>query len=109
MRIALRDGIRSAAAGFRADLLAVEEPLGIRVDGRAVTLTMRTPGDDIDLAAGFLFGEGIVKGADDLAEIKICDGTTCGHAGHDGMGNIADVTLRQPGPAGPARRNFMTT
>lgn len=103
--------IRLAGPGVteRADLLAAEEPLGIRVDGEAVTLTMRTPGDDIDLAAGFLFSEGVIKGHDDLAEIKICDGTSCGHAGHDGMGNIADVTLRQPGPTRPPRRNFMTT
>lgn len=42
----------------RADLLAAEEPLGVRLNGEAVTLTMRTPGDDIDLAAGFLVSEG---------------------------------------------------
>jgi FdhD protein len=41
----------------RADLLATEEPLGIRVDGSALTMTMRTPGDDVELAAGFLVGE----------------------------------------------------
>src|SRR5215469_16069544 len=93
----------------RADLLAAEEPLGIRVDGQAVTLTMRTPGDDLDLAAGFLFSEGIIQGPDDLTGIKVCDGTSCGHAGHDGMGNIADVTRRRPGKAGPVRRNFLTT
>ena len=93
----------------RSDLLAAEEPLGIRVGGQAVTLTMRTPGDDLDLAAGFLFSEGIIKGHDDLAEISICDGTTCGHAGHGGMGNIADVTLRHPEPTALVRRNFMTT
>ena len=106
--------IRLAEAGGsrhseRADLLAAEEPLGIRVDGQAITLTMRTPGDDIDLAAGFLFSEGIVKGQEDLAGIKICDGTSCGHAGHDGMGNIADVTLRHPGQTDLVRRNFLTT
>jgi len=93
----------------RADLLAVEEPLGIRVDGQAITLTMRSPGDDIDLTAGFLFSEGIIASRDDLGEVKICDGTSCGHAGHDGMGNIADVTLTQPGQTELVRRNFMTT
>jgi FdhD protein len=102
-------GTTGSTVSERADLLAAEEPLGIRVDGQAVTLTMRTPGDDIDLAAGFLFSEGIVEGQDDLGEIKICDGTTCGHAGHDGMGNIADVTLMQPGQTGLMRRNFLTT
>jgi FdhD protein len=80
----------------RADLLAAEEPLGIRIGGQAVSLTMRTPGDDIDLAAGFLVSEGIVTSAGDLASIRVCDGQRCGHdheAG-DAVGNIVDVTLR---------------
>jgi len=102
-------GTTGAATSERADLLAAEEPLGIRVNGQAVTLTMRTPGDDIDLAAGFLFSEGIVRDPDDLAEITICDGTGCGHAGHEGIGNIADVMLRQLGQTGLPRRNFLTT
>jgi FdhD protein len=54
----------------RADLLATEEPLGIRVDGSALTMTMRTPGDDVDLAAGFLVGETIVRSHDDIAETR---------------------------------------
>ena len=71
---------------------------------------MRTPGDDIDLAAGFLFSEGIITSAADIDEIRLCDGTTCGHAGHDGLGNIVDVELRPGRAAQPApRRNFMTT
>ena len=49
------------AAGL-ADEVAVEEPLEIRVDGRAVAVTMRTPGDDEALALGFLFGEGLIDG-----------------------------------------------
>ncbi len=99
-----------AGSAERADLLAAEEPLGIRIDGEAVSLTMRTPGDDIDLAAGFLVSEGIIGSADDLASIRICSGDSCGHGDHDGAGNIADVTLR-PGAARPAaaRRNFLTT
>jgi FdhD protein len=43
-----------------ADLVAVEEPLEIRVDGESLAVTMRTPGDDEHLAAGFLFGEGLI-------------------------------------------------
>jgi FdhD protein len=101
----------TALVSVRADLLAAEEPLGIRIGGEAVNLTMRTPGDDIDLAAGFLFAEGIVTSADQIAAIKLCDGTTCGHVGHDGHGNIVDIQLAggkaAPGPA--PRRNFMTT
>jgi FdhD protein len=99
----------------RADFLATEEPLGIRVDGSALTMTMRTPGDDIELAAGFLVSEAIVRSPADITGIKLCDGASCGHAGdhdgdHDGLGNIADVALA-PGVALPpaARRNFMTT
>jgi FdhD protein len=94
----------------RADFLAAEEPLGIRVDGTALTMTMRTPGDDIELAAGFLAGEGIVGSRADIAGIKLCDGASCGHDDHEDLGNIVDVSLA-PGvlvTAG-ARRNFMTT
>ncbi len=46
----------------RRDEVAVEEPLEIRVDGRALTVTMRTPGHDEELALGFLFGEGLIDG-----------------------------------------------
>jgi FdhD protein len=104
------DGEATAAA--RADLLAGEEPLGIRVDGTALTMTMRTPGDDTELAAGFLVGEAIVRDRDDITGMKVCDGTTCGHLNHaEGeIGNIVDVALA-PGMAvtAGARRNFMTT
>ncbi|HEX5188963.1 MAG TPA: formate dehydrogenase accessory sulfurtransferase FdhD [Streptosporangiaceae bacterium] len=110
IRIRLPDEPGAAELTERADLLATEEPLGIRVAGEALTMTMRTPGDDVDLAAGFLVSEGIVRHADDIASIRLCDGTTCGHAGHDGLGNIVDVELR-PGlsVASTSRRNFMTT
>ena len=96
----------------RADLLATEEPLGIRVDGTALTMTMRTPGEDTELAAGFLVGEAIVRGRDDITAMKVCDGTTCGHLGHPAgeIGNIVDVTLA-PGVtvSSGARRSFLTT
>src|SRR2546429_515624 len=49
-----RDGVR--------DEVAVEEPLEIRVDGAALAVTMRTPGHDEELAAGFLYGEGLLEG-----------------------------------------------
>jgi len=99
-------------ASARADLLAAEEPLGIRVGGTALTMTMRTPGDDVELAAGFLVGEAIVRGRDDIAAMKVCDGTTCGHLDHrdDEIGNIVDIALA-PGVevTSGARRGFMTT
>src|SRR5262245_18869496 len=80
---------------FASDVLAVEEPLEIRlgcdVDGhrvhRAVSVTMRTPGHDDELAAGFLFGEGIVDSREQLAGVRAC-----------GSGNIVRVDLR-PGVA----------
>ena len=52
-----------ATADPRADLLAVEEPLEIRVGGQPLAVTMRTPGHDIDLAAGFLATEGVIDAA----------------------------------------------
>jgi FdhD protein len=111
LRITLPDGDGPGGnAASRADFLAAEEPLGIRVNGTALTLTMRTPGDDVELAAGFLVSEAVVRAPADIAAIKLCDGATCGHANHEELGNIADVTLA-PGitlTAG-ARRNFMTT
>ncbi|HEY0631722.1 MAG TPA: formate dehydrogenase accessory sulfurtransferase FdhD [Thermoleophilaceae bacterium] len=50
------------------DDLAVEEPLEIRVDGTALAVTMRTPGEDEELAVGFLAGEGLISGRADVAE-----------------------------------------
>ena len=107
----------SARADPRADLLATEEPLGIRVGGQALTLTMRTPGDDIDLAAGFLVSEGIVASPGDITQMRICTADNCGHDDHGsaadgggGAGNIADVDLAPGVTVSPAlRRNFLTT
>jgi FdhD protein len=64
----------------RKDVVAVEEPLEIRVEftrngaweTTAVSVTMRTPGDDFELTAGFLFGEGLVRDREDFAEISYC-------------------------------------
>jgi len=104
--------VTHVTASARADLLAAEEPLGIRVDGSALTVTMRTPGDDVELAAGFLVGEAIVHGRDDIAAMRVCDGTTCGHLDHPAgeIGNIVDVALGPGAAVTPgARRSFMTT
>ncbi len=56
----------------RPDTVAVEEPLEVRVDGTAVTTTMRTPGDDFDLALGHLLTEGMVASAHDVATMMHC-------------------------------------
>jgi FdhD protein len=55
------------------DDLAEEEPLEIRVRGRAISVTMRTPGHDAELAAGFLLTEGIIRRPEDLLRIEHCD------------------------------------
>ncbi len=59
---------------FRHDVLAAEEPLEIRVGGRPVAVTMRTPGHDFELAAGFLLSEGVVGGPDDIRSMRYCAG-----------------------------------
>jgi hypothetical protein len=86
LRVTLSGDGRAGGSIPRADFLAGAEPLGIRTDGAALTLTMRTPGGDLELAAGFLVSEAVVRSPADITEIKLCDGTACGHADHDGMG-----------------------
>jgi FdhD protein len=54
----------------RPDQLAQEEPLEIRIDNRALSVTMRTPGQDEELAAGFLFSEGLLHTKDQILDIK---------------------------------------
>lgn len=79
----------------RPDTLAVEEPLEIRVGGTVLTVTMRTPGDDMDLAAGFLVSEGAISKTDQLTEMRFC-------AGADATGqnsfNVLDLVLTVPAP-----------
>ncbi|BEP11758.1 formate dehydrogenase accessory sulfurtransferase FdhD [Acidothermaceae bacterium B102] len=92
----------------RPDTLVVEEPLEIRVGGRALSVTMRTPGDDFDLVTGFLTTEGVTGGADDISTIRYCAGATV-----DGENtyNVVDVDLA-PGVAPPdvsLERSFYTT
>jgi FdhD protein len=59
----------------RTETLAAEEPLDIRIAGKTLTITMRTPGHDFDLVAGFLVAEGIVAAKDDLPALRYCAGT----------------------------------
>src|SRR5206468_2400727 len=61
---------RGSHPSRRTDELAAEEPLEIRVDTRPVSVTMRTPGHDEELAAGFLFTEGLVRRREDILEVK---------------------------------------
>jgi FdhD protein len=82
-RIAKRTIRRWPDAGEASDWVAREEPLEIRVEGKALAITMRTPGDDLDLVAGFFFTEAVVDGLDDLTALR--------HVGPDG--NLVDVVL----------------
>jgi len=61
---------RAGIAVSEVDYLAVEEPLEIRLGGRRFTLTMRTPGHDEELAAGFLLAEGFINSREELGEIR---------------------------------------
>ncbi|MBZ5609326.1 MAG: formate dehydrogenase accessory sulfurtransferase FdhD [Acidobacteriia bacterium] len=62
--------VEGASSSTLQDLLPVEEPLEIRLCDRTVSITMRTPGQDLELAAGFLFTEGIVEGAHQILDIQ---------------------------------------
>ena len=81
--------------GDVGDEVAIEEPLEIRVDGRPLAVTMRTPGHDEELALGFLFGEGLIDSARAAGPTR------------DFASNVVEVAgplLREP-----AARNFYTT
>src|SRR3954469_12098498 len=67
------------------DELAPEEPLEVRVRGRPVSVTMRTPGHDAELAAGFLLTEGIIKARQDVLRVEPC--------GRNEDGNLLNVVL----------------
>lgn len=92
----------------RADTVVVEEPLEIRVNGMAITVTMRTPGSDFELAQGFLLTEGLIAERSDVATVRYCAG-----GGQDGLNtyNVLDVTLAPDVtlPDLDITRNFYTT
>ncbi|MBQ1074025.1 formate dehydrogenase accessory sulfurtransferase FdhD [Micromonospora sp. C31] len=112
----LRIDLGAAATGRtsvrRQDSLAVEEPLEIRVGAagpgrrRPLAVTMRTPGDDLDLAIGFLLTEGLIRSADDVRTAQLCAG-----AETPNTYNVVDVVLAPgvPEPAVDPARNFYTT
>jgi FdhD protein len=108
------DALRDAGDARRDDVIAVEEPLEIRVmrdglpeadenggTGRSISVTMRTPGGDAELALGFLYGEGVIREPRDVRDVGHC-GTT---------GNVIRVTVRPDLPLDLAnlQRNFYTT
>jgi len=97
---------RPGAPAETVDSVAVEEPLEIRVEGETVAITMRTPGDDLDLTAGFLYTEGVIDGPDDLHAMAHVDDPA------SPRGNTVDVVLAAGVPAARAqgaRRSFFAS
>jgi FdhD protein len=82
--------VRNHTASECLDYLAVEEPLEIRLSGINLSVTMRTPGDDEELVAGFLFSEGIIASADDIDVIARYRGPD----GDPDDGNVMNVLLK---------------
>ncbi|MEO8412955.1 MAG: formate dehydrogenase accessory sulfurtransferase FdhD [Ginsengibacter sp.] len=102
--------VNETGARHTDDILATEEPLEIRIgfgsalqrSQKSISVTMRTPGNDFELAAGFLFTEGIISGTEDIQLIKHCNGF------HE---NVVQVELKDDVPVELDRlqRNFYTT
>jgi FdhD protein len=93
----------------RSDRLAGEEPMEIRAggpgqDGVAVAVTMRTPGNDFELAAGFLHTEGLLAGRDELHRIRYC-----GLDGAEQLWNVVTVELARPFDAEGLQRSFFAS
>jgi FdhD protein len=87
------------------DQLAGEEPLEIRIGGAPLTVVMRTPGHERELAVGFLFGEGIIRAKDDVAAVRFVP-----NGEHPDLENVVDVELRPSAPGVDRRwqRNFLS-
>jgi FdhD protein len=88
--------------------LAGEEPLELRVNGTSLAVTMRTPGADFDLAAGFLVSEGVVSRTEELVAMRYCAGK-----GDDGINRFNVLDLSLAGNVAPpdesVARAFFTT
>src|SRR5712692_3578914 len=101
--IAVRDGVVAP----RSDQVITEEPLEIRVQHRgadvAVSVTMRTPGSDFELAVGFLYGEALLRGREDVREVSYC-----ASGPPEQLYNIVTVALSDEAPFDASRlaRNF---
>jgi FdhD protein len=102
--IAIRRLPTRGAARGEQDNVAVEEPLELRVEGHSMAVVMRTPGEDRELAAGFLLTEGVIRSARDLFDI-----TTCVAGGSNG--NAVDAALTHPDAFDPAKlaRHIITS
>lgn len=107
--VKIRRGPDGISTSRRPDTVAGEEPLEIRVNGEQFVVTMRTPGNDFELAAGFLLGEGVVGAREEIAQIGYGPGVDeRGRATY----NIVDVQLAAgiaPPAAEQARRVYTSS
>ena len=102
--------VNAGVAAERPDVLAAEEPMEIRVEGAgqpvvSVAVTMRTPGGDFELAAGFLFTEGLIDRADDVRRVSYCEDLEPDEQHY----NVVTVELARPFDAELLRRNFFAS
>ena len=96
--------VRDGTVSRRPDALAGEEPMEIRVNGTPISVTMRTPGNDFELALGFCLTEGLVGGPEAVRAIRYCVGDEAQEY------NVVDVHLTDPTPVPESlRRNVYTT
>lgn len=96
-RIVVTD--EGVTAGRRADTLAVEEPLEIRIAGTPLTVTMRTPGHDVELAAGFLVSEGVIAAGGDVRSAIHCGGPGTGGGSPGGVAPLLSIGTAPPASA----------
>jgi len=102
--------VQTVEKGFsssRSDLLAIEEPLQFCLNGSPLSITMRTPGSDLDLATGFLFTEGII---DDVGQILSMRAESA-EDNSNGSGDRVTIRLKPEVAIDPSRirRNFYTS
>jgi FdhD protein len=101
--------VRQGSAFGRADRVAAEEPMEIRAGGpgqdpASVAVTMRTPGNDFELATGFLFTEGLITSREEVASLAYCE-----LPAQEQEYNVVTVRLTRPFEAAELRRNFYAT
>lgn len=107
--VRIRDG--KLYSGRKGDHVVVEEPLDLRLNGRPLSMTMRTPGDDVELAHGFLHAEGYIASRQDIEEARYCDGAVA----EDDSGlarntyNVLDLATSAPVLRPVVEKNFLTS
>ncbi len=110
--------VRRRGERLDQDLIVVEEPLELRLDGKPLVVTMRTPGNDEELAAGFLYAEGLIASGAGIVSLRAIPGARAGGAPSrirvtSFAGDRVEVTLADPAAPAPAtaepERQFRAT